>query len=300
MKRAHGTATRTGKPGRAMARPATRARLAPRHHQWRGVTTSGSSPSAATAGSTAPSSPATRISSSNTSLTTEDQWKAGAGPAASAATRAGRHHRVGAPMDGRRNYDAAGQPPTAFVAFIRGVAAEARTLQLGTVYWPACASRHVPAPADQRQRNQLSLTTTSASGQDQLRIHGGSTPTCRRPPPAPTTGSTNRNSGKVMDVIGRRPQQHAVDQWTWNGGRQPEMVVPGCRRRAISIIVNRTVAKCLDVGGPASTADAANIIQYTCGTGNQPASGRCRPSAATSNSSPRTAGSVSTWPALPP
>lgn len=78
---------------------------------------------------------------------------------------------------------------------------------------------------------------------------------------------TNRNSGKVMDVINQSTANNAeIKQWTWNGGAnqkwQFQDVGGGYFR-----IVSQHSGKCLDVAS-ASTADGANIIQYTCGTGS--------------------------------
>jgi hypothetical protein len=77
---------------------------------------------------------------------------------------------------------------------------------------------------------------------------------------------TNRNSGKVIDVISSSTANNAeIKQWTWNGGNNQrwgfEDVGGGYFR-----VVNVNSGKCLDVSS-GSTADGANIIQYTCGSG---------------------------------
>ncbi|GAB4057302.1 RICIN domain-containing protein [Catellatospora paridis] len=77
---------------------------------------------------------------------------------------------------------------------------------------------------------------------------------------------TNRNSGKVMDVVSNSTANNAeVKQYTWNSGGnqrwQFEDAGGGYFR-----IVNQNSGKCLDVAN-ASTADGANVIQYTCGAG---------------------------------
>ncbi len=77
---------------------------------------------------------------------------------------------------------------------------------------------------------------------------------------------TNRNSGKVMDVVSNSTANSAeVKQYTWNSGGnqrwQFEDAGGGYFR-----IVNQNSGKCLDVAS-GSTANGANIIQYTCGSG---------------------------------
>jgi hypothetical protein len=112
----------------------------------------------------------------------------------------------------------------------------------------------------------LSLTTTNASGKDQLRYSWGLNDNL---PPTPTTTYyrvTNRNSGKVIDVIGASTANNAVvNQWTWNGGANQTWAFQDAGSGYFRI-VNQNSGKCLDVES-ASTADGANIIQYTCGTG---------------------------------
>ena len=202
----------------------------------------------------------------NTGLTTEDAWKQDL--AASVGSYAARVvvTEWGAPMTDGRNYDAPAAGDS-FVAFIRGVAAEARTLQLGTVYWPGV---RINDAYRLQQINgsgtNLSLTTTNASGRDQLRYSWGLTDNL---PPTPTLTYyrvTNRNSAKVMDVIGASTANSAeVKQWTWNGGANQKWSFPDTDSGYFRV-VDQNSGKCLDVAG-ASTADGANIIQYTCGTG---------------------------------
>jgi len=156
-----------------------------------------------------------------------------------------------------------------FVAYIRGVAAEARAEGLGTVYWPGI---RINDTYRLQQINgsgtNITLSTTNASGRDQLQYSwgGGSGPTPTSPPPATYYRLTNRNSGKVVDVNGGSTADGAsIIQWPWNGGnnQQWQFVDKGS---GYFNIVNRNSGKCLDVNG-ASTADGAGIIQYTCGSG---------------------------------
>ncbi|MFI6345425.1 glycoside hydrolase family 5 protein [Streptomyces sp. NPDC050560] len=80
----------------------------------------------------------------------------------------------GAPMTDGRNYGAPADNSDDFVAFVRGVAAESRDLGIGTVYWPGIR----PNDAYRMETlngsgTDLSLTTTSTSGRDQLRHSWG-------------------------------------------------------------------------------------------------------------------------------
>jgi hypothetical protein len=77
---------------------------------------------------------------------------------------------------------------------------------------------------------------------------------------------TNRNSGKVMDVVGNSTANSAeVKQYSWNGGGNQKWQFEDAGGGYVRI-VNSNSGKCLDVAN-ASTADGANIIQYTCGSG---------------------------------
>ncbi|MDI1465348.1 RICIN domain-containing protein [Catellatospora sp. KI3] len=77
---------------------------------------------------------------------------------------------------------------------------------------------------------------------------------------------TNRNSGKVMDVVSSSTANSAeVKQWSWNGGGNQKWSFQDAGGGWFRI-VNANSGKCLDVAS-ASTADGANIIQYSCGTG---------------------------------
>lgn len=77
---------------------------------------------------------------------------------------------------------------------------------------------------------------------------------------------TNRNSGKVIDVVNQSTANNAeVKQWTWNGGGNQRWEFADAGSGYFRI-VNQNSGKCLDVAS-ASTADGANVIQYTCGSG---------------------------------
>ncbi|MFY1671450.1 RICIN domain-containing protein [Plantactinospora sp. WMMB334] len=77
---------------------------------------------------------------------------------------------------------------------------------------------------------------------------------------------TNRNSGKVMDVIeGSTANNAEIKQWSWNGGGNQKWEFQDAGGGYVRVI-NSNSGKCLDVAS-ASTADGANIIQYTCGGG---------------------------------
>ncbi|WP_422768766.1 RICIN domain-containing protein [Plantactinospora sp. WMMC1484] len=77
---------------------------------------------------------------------------------------------------------------------------------------------------------------------------------------------TNRNSGKVMDVIeGSTANNAEIKQWSWNGGGNQKWEFQDAGGGYVRV-VNSNSGKCLDVAS-ASTADGANIIQYTCGGG---------------------------------
>ncbi|MEO3820281.1 RICIN domain-containing protein [Plantactinospora sp. B24E8] len=77
---------------------------------------------------------------------------------------------------------------------------------------------------------------------------------------------TNRNSGRVMDVVSSSTANNAeVKQYAWNGGGNQRWEFQDAGGGYLRL-VNQNSGKCLDVAS-ASTADGANIIQYTCGSG---------------------------------
>ncbi|MEV6303333.1 RICIN domain-containing protein [Actinoplanes sp. NPDC051861] len=77
---------------------------------------------------------------------------------------------------------------------------------------------------------------------------------------------TNRNSGKVLDVISSSVADNAeIKQWTWNSGANQRWEFRDVGGGYFNI-VNQNSGKCLDVAS-ASTADGANVIQYSCCSG---------------------------------
>jgi len=89
-------------------------------------------------------------------------------------------------------------------------------------------------------------------------------------PPALAAGEiyriVNRNSGKVMEVVGSSTANSAeVKQNGSNSGANQNWQFQDAGSGYFRI-VNQNSGKCLDVSG-ASTANGANIIQYTCGSG---------------------------------
>jgi endoglucanase len=200
----------------------------------------------------------------DTGRATEDAWRESLRTSVGAYASRVVITEWGAVMTDGRNYDAPATTDT-FIPFIRGVAAEARAEGLGTVYWPGVRPNDTyRLQTITGSGTNLSLTTTSASGRDQLRYSwgldgGANVPTAHY-------RITARNSGKVLDVVGQSITDNAeVKQYTWNsGGNQQwafEDVGSGYYR-----IVNRYSGRCLNVAG-SSTADGANIIQYACGGG---------------------------------
>ena len=172
----------------------------------------------------------------------------------------------GSYMTDGRNYNAPSSTD-AFVSFIRGTAAEARALGLGTVYWPGV---RINDPYRLQTVNgsgtSLTLTTTNATGRDQLRYSWGLENSGSTPPPITYYRVIARHSGKVMDVIGASTANNAeVKQWTYNGGNNQKWQFQDAGGGYVRL-VNANSGRCLDVAN-ASTADGANIIQYTCGTG---------------------------------
>jgi hypothetical protein len=198
----------------------------------------------------------------DTSRTTEASWRealrTSVGPYASRVLIT----EWGAPMTDGRNYNASSTTDS-FVAFIRGVAAEARAEGLGTVYWPGVRPNdHYRLQTINGTGTNLTLSTTNASGRDQLRfswgLDGGTSTTYYR--------VTARHSGKVMDVVGQSTADNAeVKQFSWNGGNNQKWAFQDAGGGFVRL-VSLNSGKCLDVAG-ASTADGANVIQFTCGSG---------------------------------
>jgi hypothetical protein len=200
------------------------------------------------------------------SLTTEQQWQDALRTSVGSYASRVIITEWGAPMTDGRNY-AAATPGDAFVSFIRGVAAEARAEQLGTVYWPGVRTNDPYRLQDiNGSGTNLSLSTTNDTGRYELRYSWGLTDPLPTPPVVVRYRVVNRNSGKVMDVIGASTVNNAeVKQWTWNGGANQKWAFQDAGGGYVRI-VNQNSGRCLDVAS-ASTADGANIIQFACGSG---------------------------------
>jgi hypothetical protein len=96
--------------------------------------------------------------------------------------------------------------------------------------------------------------------------HGTILPVADVPGSTPAYRVTNRNSGRVMDVVSASTANNAeIKQWTWNGGGNQKWEFQDAGSGYFRI-VNQNSGKCLDVSS-GSTADGADIIQYTCGSG---------------------------------
>jgi len=200
----------------------------------------------------------------DTSRTTEDSWRESLRTSVGAYASRVLITEFGAPMTDGRNYDAPSATDS-FVAFIRGTAAEARAEGLGTVYWPGV---RIADPYRLQEiggsGTSLTLSTTNASGRDQLRYSwgldgGGNVPLTHY-------RVTNRNSGKVMDAVGASTADNVeIKQYAWNGGGNQKWEFQDAGGGYFRI-VNQNSGKCLDVAS-ASSADGANIIQYSCGSG---------------------------------
>src|SRR5690606_15358372 len=95
--------------------------------------------------------------------------------------------------------------------------------------------------------------------------HGTILPVTDLPGPAPVHRVTNRNSGKVIDVISASTANNAeIKQWTWNGGGNQKWQFQDAGGGYVRI-VNQHSGKCLDVAG-FGTGDGADRQQYA-GTG---------------------------------
>ncbi|GAA4600907.1 hypothetical protein BJY16_003697 [Actinoplanes octamycinicus] len=195
---------------------------------------------------------------------TEDSWRESLRSSVGSYANRVLITEFGATMTDGRDYDA----PSAtndMIAFIRGVAAEARAEGLGTVYWPGV---RIADPYRLQEitgsGTALTLTTTSNSGRDQLRYSWGLDVSVNTP--LTHYRVTSRNSGKVMDLVGSSIADGAeVKQYTWNGGANQKWSFEDLGNGYLRV-VDQYSGKCLDVAS-ASTADGANIIQYTCGGG---------------------------------
>ncbi|MEV1015135.1 RICIN domain-containing protein [Micromonospora sp. NPDC049801] len=182
----------------------------------------------------------------------------------------------GAPMNDGRNY-ADPNSTDNFVRYIRAMAQVMRDNQMGGTYWPALGGKPGTIGYDWYSMYALSgggtdlnLTVRNTSGADRLRYAWGDTVGGDPTTPPPSTGTTYRldarHSGKTMTV-----QAPAAD----NGTRIAQYPYTGSPAQQWQFqdagsgywrIVSKNSGKCLDIVG-ASTADNADLIQYTCGTG---------------------------------
>jgi len=200
----------------------------------------------------------------DTSRNTEDSWRESLRTSVGSYASRVLITEFGATMTDGRNYNS---PTTSdlMIAFIRGTAAEARAEGLGTVYWPGV---RIADPYRLQEitgsGTSLGLSTTNASGADQLRYSwgldgGGNVATVHY-------RVTGRASAKVLDVVSASLSNSAeVKQYTYNSGLNQKWAFEDLGTGYYRI-VNQNSGKCLDVAS-ASTADGANVIQYTCGSG---------------------------------
>nr|MDT0657389.1 RICIN domain-containing protein [Micromonospora sp. DSM 115978] len=173
----------------------------------------------------------------------------------------------GAQMDFGLNYLDAGSTNN-FVRYFRAVTDSMRSLNMGSVYWPAVGGKISEYGYDrysmfvlQGSGTNLSVSIRNATGADRLR-HGWGDGTG-------ATGAvtlTLRHSGKCVDVISASTADGAeIAQYACNNGSnqrwQFQDLGTGYHR-----IVAQHSGKCLDVDG-ASTANSARIIQWSCNGG---------------------------------
>jgi hypothetical protein len=109
----------------------------------------------------------------DTSLTTEAQWRQALSSSVGSYASRVIVDEWGAPMTDGRNYDASSTGDK-FVSYIRGISAEARAEGLGTVYWPGVRPNDTYRLQNiNGSGTAITLSTTSASGRDQLRSSWG-------------------------------------------------------------------------------------------------------------------------------
>jgi hypothetical protein len=202
----------------------------------------------------------------NSSLTSELQWRQHVRDSVGGYAARVLITEWGAPMTDGRNYD---QPSLSdsFVAFVRGVAAEARSLGLGTVYWPGVrVNDWYRLQEINGSGTGITLSTTSASGRDQLRYSWGISDSLPPTPASVHHRVVNRNSGRVMDVIGASAAANAeVKQYAWNGGENQQWYFEDAGGGYYQLVARHS-GKCLDVSG-SGTGDGADIQQYACHSG---------------------------------
>ena len=158
-------------------------------------------------------------------------------------------------MDSGLNYGDANSTDN-FVRYIRAMAQVMRDNQMGGTYWPALGGKPGTIGYD-----WYSMYAQSGSG-------------------------TNLNL-TVRNASGAEPAPLGVGRRGRPGRRQRRR-----RRRPCGSSTGATAASAMDVVG-GSTANGAEIIQYTCGGARQPAvAARRTPATATERSSPRTAASA--------
>jgi endoglucanase len=175
----------------------------------------------------------------------------------------------GSHMTDGRNYNVPSSSD-AQVSFVRGTAAALRFLGIGSVYWPGVRINDTYSLQNLAGSGTgLTLTTTNQSGKNLLQYSWGMAVNVTNPPvytPATYYRITNRNSGKVIDVISASTANNAeIKQWTWNSGANQKWSFVDAGGGYFRV-VNLNSGRCLDVAG-ASTADGANVIQFTCGSG---------------------------------
>lgn len=203
----------------------------------------------------------------DTSLTTEAQWEQALSSSVGSYASRVIVDEWGAPMTDGRNYDASSTSDK-FVSYIRGIAQESRTLQLGTVYWPGVRPNDTYRLENiNGSGTNISLSTTNASGKDQLQYSWGMG-SGQSSPTATAYRITNRNSGKVMDVISASTANNAeIKQWTWNGGTNQKWTFQDLGSGYYNIVNVNSGMALDDTGGSTSNGNA--MQQYTIsGTGN--------------------------------
>ncbi|GCF10008.1 RICIN domain-containing protein [Dictyobacter arantiisoli] len=164
----------------------------------------------------------------------------------------------GAPMTTGLDYNGAING-NYFIAYVQADTDTFRSLGLGSVYWPGLRTGDTYSMETLNgSGTNLSLSDNNASGVVRLKYAFGLISS-----PGGTTyyKLVNRNSGKVLDVVGASTADGAnVDQWADNGGanQQWSLVSTGSYYK----LVNRGSGKVLDVAS-ASTADGGNVDQWT-------------------------------------
>jgi hypothetical protein len=175
----------------------------------------------------------------------------------------------GAPMDNGLNYANASSSEN-FVRYLRAVTDTARSLDMGSTYWPALGGKYTGTSgydwysmyAASGSGTDINLTIRNPSGADRIRygwgddIGGGNQ----------VTDIVSRVSGKCVDVLsGSTANGAEIIQYTCHGGTNQQWELRPNSSGYVQI-VSQASGKCLDING-ASTANGARAIQYTCGSG---------------------------------